>query len=83
MRRSGITTTLRYQLRRVGEQLAWCWHWLIAGVEELTILVGLRPRYIPPPRHGLHVQGRTPRQAARRVAVDPRFSPGSGKEDPR
>ncbi len=75
MRKPGVTTRYRYRLRQLGGRLAWYWHWLLAGVEELAILTGLRRRYIPPSRLGLHVEGRTPRQAARRLAADPRCMP--------
>lgn len=69
----------RYRLHRLGDHLLYWWVCLCAAIEELSILLGLRPRYVPPPRHGLHVPGRTPWQAARRIAVDPRFAEPRGR----
>lgn len=74
MRRAGTWTTLRYRLRRVSDRLAYWWACLCAAVEELSMLLGRRPRIDPPPRLGLHVPGRSPGHAARRITVDPRFS---------
>jgi len=50
MRRASHWTTLRYQLRRIGGRIACWWAWVVAGFEELAILVGVIPRYSPPRR---------------------------------
>lgn len=74
MRAATRWTSLRYRLRRLGDRLVYWWVCLCAAIEELSILLGRRHRIEPPPRRGLHVRGRSPRQAAHRMAVDPRFA---------
>ncbi len=79
MRAPGLRTQLRFRLAWLGRRLDYLGVCALLVFTEIYLLVRVRPRTTLPPRHGLFVPGKSPRQAARRLVNDPRFMPSMGK----